>query len=191
MSEAGTQMKAHDCRRPRSAHQRASVGASLLVMGLLAAGCAQTARTVTDYNPTANFSRFHTYSWRINTPADRGLMDERIIQSVNRELQRKGLVQVDQGGDLEVTYLISVGQRLEMSFPQLDGVSWDDPNNPDWPFRNRPLYGQSTTAYGVPEGTIVIDLIDARKNQVVWRGISVDELNETNADLETQISFVT
>src|SRR5262245_6876769 len=105
-------MKAHDCRTARTVAKRVSVGASLLIMGSLAAACAQTARTVTNYDPSANFSRFHSYSWRKGTQVDRGLMDERITQSVNRELQRKGLVQVEQGGDLEVTYFVTVGERL-------------------------------------------------------------------------------
>jgi uncharacterized protein DUF4136 len=174
-------MKAHDCGRVRAVGRRASVGARLLIVGFLATACAQTARTVTNYDPSANFSRFHTYSWRQSTPTDRGLMDERIIQSVNRELKRKGLIQVEQGGDLEVRYFITVDERLD--------ISWDDLDSPYWSFWDRRLHGQ-TIAREVPEGTIVVDLIDARENQVVWRGVSVDELNERNGDLETQISFV-
>jgi hypothetical protein len=181
-SKQELRMKAHECSTARPVVERVGVAGRLLTMGMIAVGCAQTARTTTNFDPSTNFSGYRTYSWRAASRVDRGPMDERITRSVDRELQRKGLVQVPQSGDLEVSFFVSVDQRLD--------ISWDDLNSPYWSFWDRRLHGQ-TTAREVPEGTIVVDLFDGRKNRLVWRGVSVDELDAETGDLETRISFVT
>ncbi len=176
-------MTTHKGRTFSRFNSRSGVAAYLLLLGLLAAGCGPTAQVSTDYNAATNFSRFHTYSWRKGTISGNSLLDQRIVSSVNRELQKKGLREVAKGGDLNVTYHVSLERRLDV-------YGWDYLNGPYWSYWNRGFYGR-TEVREVPEGKIVIDLIDGRRNQLVWRGMSVDQLTRDEGDLESHISHVT
>ncbi|HEY2169126.1 MAG TPA: DUF4136 domain-containing protein, partial [Candidatus Angelobacter sp.] len=55
----------------------------------------------TDYDRSANFSQYKTYSWSGVRTSDPLLVD-RIKSAVNSTLSAKGLTQVDSGGDLTI-----------------------------------------------------------------------------------------
>ena len=38
---------------------------------------------------------------------------------------------------------------------------------------------------------MIVDLIDSKLNQIVWRGIATDELTSTESDIESQVGRVT
>lgn len=161
--------------RPQGRQLRA-----FLFLCCLTAGCGSPARTSVDFNPNADFGRYRTYSWRPGTPAPSSLMDERIVSSVNRELQRKGLSRVASGGDLKVTYHVSLERRLDVfSWDYLDGPYWTD----TWSMR--------TEVREIPEGRLIVDLIDSRRNQIVWRGVATDVLTSSETDMESRIGDVT
>jgi hypothetical protein len=147
---------------------------------LLGAGCGTPARTGVEYNPKANFHRYQTYSWRPGTPSASPLMDERIVNSVNHELQRKGLRPVANNGDLKVTYHVSLERRLDV-------VSWDYLDGPYW----TDYWARRTEVREIPEGRLIVDLIDSKLNQIVWRGIATDELTSTESDIESHVGRVT
>ncbi|MGH7466699.1 MAG: DUF4136 domain-containing protein [Longimicrobiales bacterium] len=166
-----------------SAHLRAGRGKAiqLLVLGWLCSGCGgSAARTEVDYNPDVDFKRFGTYSWRDGTPSPNSLIDQRIIDSVDRELRKKGLREVARGGDLRVTYHVSFDRKLEV-------YSWDYLAGPYW----SSTWARRTEVRAIPEGKLVVDLIDGRHNQIVWRGVAADELTASETDMESRISYVT
>jgi len=176
-------MMTHKRRTLWSGTARSAFPAYLLVLGFLAAGCGSTAQVSTEYNPSTNFSRFHTYSWRKGAGGGNSSLDERIVKAVNRELQKKGLREVAKDGDLGVTYYVSLEKKLDV-------YAWDYLNGPYWSYWNRGVYGP-TELREVPEGKVVVDLIDSQRNQLVWRGMSVDQLVRDEDDLEGHISYVT
>ena len=143
-------------------------------------GCGSRARTAVEYDPAINFKNYRTYSWQRGTPAPIGRMDQRIVRALDRELQKKGLQPVASGGDLEVSYHISVGRALEVA-------TWDYPTSAYW----TNTWGLRTDVQVIPEGLLVVDLIDGRRNQTVWRGVALDELSASETDLESKIGYVT
>ncbi|MGH7462500.1 MAG: DUF4136 domain-containing protein [Longimicrobiales bacterium] len=165
--------------------KRSRIMVGLLAIALVGAGCGTTARTSTGFDSGADFSRFHTYSWRNGTSAANGEVDKRIVDAVNRELQRKGLLETESGGDLAVLYHVSFERRLDIvAQDYLDGPYWRD-------WTRLPYAREVREIREIPEGTLVIDLVDARRNQLVWRGISVAELERDEEDLDRNIGFVT
>jgi hypothetical protein len=155
--------------------------APFVMLVLLMAGCGgSSARTGVDYDPKVNFRDYRTYSWRNGTPSANSLMDQRIIRSIERELRRKGLQEVSSGGDLRVAYHLSFDRRLEI-------FSWDYLSGPYW----SDTWSRRTEVRAVPEGLLVVDLIDGRRNQLVWRGVATDELTESETDMESRIGYVT
>src|ERR1700676_5813790 len=74
----------------------ASVGVALL---FASASFAQQVKT--DYDRSADFSQYKTYSWEKVQTQDPLLVD-RIKEAVNADLTAKGLTPVDSGGDVAI-----------------------------------------------------------------------------------------
>jgi hypothetical protein len=139
--------------------------AALAVLPLLV-GCA-TAQVSTDYNPAADFSGYHTFSWIAEAPQvndirlQSGLAATRIRTAVETVLEEKGFEMVASGGDFEVGWLASAEDRVQYStFNSMYGRG-----------RYGAYWQQTTTAHEYTEGTLVIDIFDAGTEELVWRGI--------------------
>ncbi len=152
----------------------------LILVALSIAACS-TLQTHSDWDPAANFSTFHTYQWKDATPLKNQLLDQRIVQSINQQLAAKGLRQVDSGGDLFVTYHGSVSEQLNMTTTGYGyGMGgWYGPG-----------YGgvgvQNTTVQQIPIGTLVVDLVDVKTNQMVWRSTASDDLKQSDNPQQAQ-----
>ncbi len=152
----------------------------LILVALAIAACS-TLQTHADWDPAANFSTFHTYQWKDATPLKNQLLDQRIVQSINQQLAAKGLRQVDSGGDLFVTYHGSVSEQLNMTTTGYGyGMGgWYGPG-----------FGgvgvQNTTVQQIPIGTLVVDLVDVKTNQMVWRSTASDDLKQSDNPQQAQ-----
>lgn len=152
-------------------------GAAAMV--LLGSALAQHIQT--DFDHQANFSQYKTYSWEAIKGAN-SLWDARIKEAVNAQLAAKGWTQVDSGGDVCIVAMkTSQTQRTLQTF--YDGLGGG------WGWRGFGGFGESTTTeQDYKEGTLVIDLYDAKTKQLIWRGSSEDtvsskaEKNEKNLD---------
>jgi hypothetical protein len=151
---------------------------ALLALMLLTAACS-SATVNTDFDPAVNFANFHTYSWRKGTPATNPLMDQRIIASVDTQLQAKGFRRVDSGGDVFVTYHASIGHELDVQTVDYGG-----------PYRCWGGCTQSTTVRPVKIGTLVVDLVDAKRNTLTWRGIASDAISSNPQETARKIDQV-
>ena len=77
----------------------------VMLATLLMAGSAAAQKVATDYDHSANFSNFKTYTWTASkNPAEDPLRNQRIIENIDRQLAAKGLQKVDGEADLHVTY---------------------------------------------------------------------------------------
>jgi hypothetical protein len=121
----------------------------------------------TDYDRSANFSQYKTYSWSNVKTADPLLVD-RIKNAVNSTLSAKGLKQADSGGDLTIN-------AMEIT---KDQQTLDTFYNGGFGGRRFGGFGDATTTtetYRI--GTLVVDLVDTQSKELVWRGSSSDTLS--------------
>ena len=124
----------------------------------------------TDYDRSANFSQYKTYSWSSVKTKDPLLVD-RIKGAVNFALAAKGLTQVDSGGDLTINAMeITENQQTLNTFYNggFGGWRWGG-------------FGDATTTtetYKV--GTLVVDLFDTQSKDLVFRGSSTDTLSNNS-----------
>jgi len=153
---------------------------SLILMTGLAA-CAPSATVNTDFDPTADFTAPKTYSWREGTKLPNPLMEQRIVNAVDAQLQAKGLQRVEEGGDLWVTYHASAEESMDIQS-----------------FETGSPYGcwggcmssTSTTVRPVTTGTLIVDLVNAKTNQLMWRGAGSDTITGDPEDTERTINEV-
>jgi hypothetical protein len=135
----------------------------------------------TDFDHQANFSQYKTYSWQEIKPAN-SLWDARIKSAVDAQLTAKGWTQVPSGGDVALVAIKATEtQRSLQTF--YDGFGGG------WGWRGFGGMGQATTTeQDYKEGTLVVDMYDAKTKQLIWRGSTEDALsnkaekNEKNLD---------
>ena len=153
------------------------VGFVLMGMMLLFAGRVSAGQVKTDYDRSANFGQYKTYSWEQVKTKD-PLNVDRIKNSVNAALAAKGWTQVDSGGDVSV-------MAVEITRNQQTLNTYYDGFGGGWRWRGFGGMGEATTTtetYKV--GTLVVDLFDAKTKQLAWRGSSSDTLsNNSNKNI--------
>ncbi len=149
---------------------RGKIASSLGLALILAAGLAADVKT--DYDRSADFGRFRTYSWQKVRTAD-PLLNDRIISAVDSALAAKGLTRTEEGGDLAVVAIeMTRDQQTLNTFYNNFGGGWR------WGGWGGGGFGTSTTnveTYKV--GTLVVDLFDGKSKGLVWRGSASDTIS--------------
>jgi Domain of unknown function (DUF4136) len=157
-------------------------GIVLALMGivLVVAGRSSAQQVKTDYDRSANFGQYKTYSWKQVKTSDPLLVD-RIKNSVNAALGAKGWTQVDSGGAVSICAIeITQDQQTLNTFYDGFGGGWG------WRrFGGGGLGDATTTTETYKVGTLVIDLFDTKTKQLIWRGTSSDTLsNNSNKNIQ-------
>ena len=150
--------------------ERRRIGACWIgsILGLAVAACATT-HVRTDHDPRANFAGYRTFAVKEGQVVNNGVVDphdtlvrDRINAALRQELAHKGL-QSAQNPDLIVTYTAGARSRREVE------AVWADQDIGWYPV---PTYGNDVWVEMEPESTLVIDVIDARTNKLVWRSVA-------------------
>lgn len=157
---------------------------TVLFLATLAPSFAQHVQT--DFDHQATFSQYKTYSWQEIKPPN-SLWDSRIKNAVDAQLAAKGWTEIAEGGDVAIVAIkMTQTQRTLQTFYDGFGGGWG------WRrfgggFGNS--FGESTTTeQDYKEGTLVVDMYDAKSKQLIWRGSAEDTLsdkaekNEKNLD---------
>lgn len=147
----------------------------LMGMMFLFAGIASAQQVKTDYDRSANFAQYKTYTWEHVKTKD-PLDADRIKSAVNAALSAKGWTQVESGGDVSIVAMeITSNQQTLNTFYDGLGGGWG------WRRFGGGGFGEATTTtetYKV--GTVVVDLFDAKSKQLIWRGNSSDTLSNNS-----------
>lgn len=141
--------------------------ATLAVVFFSIAALAQ--KVVTDYDHSANFSQYHTYSWGHVHSSD-PLYEQRIRDAVDHDLQAKGWQPAPAGGDVTLTAVLIKRNQNEYStfYTGLGG---------GWRWRGWGGGMTTTTVDRIPVGTLIVDIYDTNSKQLVWRGEAHDQLS--------------
>jgi hypothetical protein len=132
----------------------------------------------TDYDHSATFGQYKTYSWEKVQTKDPLLVD-RIKSAVKSALTAKGWTEVPSGGDVEV-FAIETTQNQQTLDTFYNGFG----GGRRWGFGGG-FGGATTTVETYKVGTLVVDLFDAKTEKVIWRSSSSDTLSD-KADKNTK-----
>lgn len=159
-----------------------------LVLGVFAAGCAGPSKVLTDSDPSVEFSAFRTFAFTGLTDRDQGgvldnsLLRKRIEAMVGQQLTAKGLQQVglEERSDLLVHFWVGVKdkQRVENTGMPAGAYGGRYGWGPNYPYGGRygagaGYYGGDVTTYEYQEGTLIVDLVESAKKELVWRATIV------------------
>lgn len=115
-----------------------------------------------------NFAAFKTYRWvQPVRPSANPLMDQRITAAIESELSAKGLEKVEGPSDLLVTYKPGIRQQRSATAIGMGAG------------RYRMGGGMATINQNVSNvGTLLVDIRDAKTQQLIWRGTAADTLSD-------------
>lgn len=137
-----------------------------LVVALSAplAGCSSIS-TSHDYDTNYDFSALKYYTW-IDGTGDIGINElnlRRVRAAVNRVLGAKGYVEATENLDFLVAIHGDTRSKVSVSQRQYGRGGWYGPGGVE--------------VYQYEEGRLLIDIVDARKNELVWRGSATKVLS--------------
>lgn len=131
----------------------------------IAAGCSPTSQVFTDYDRDAHISRYQTFGWlsplsieaRNNPLYYNELNDKRIKNAVVIQLESHNY-KYSEDPDIMIHYHIIIEDKTVMR---------TDP----YGYYYGPYWMRSEiSVYEYQEGTLIIDMMDAKTDNLVWRG---------------------
>ena len=135
-----------------------------------------------DYDKTANFATFKTYAHKDGTKVGQPLIDERIVAAIDAQMAAKGFTKSETNPDVFVVYHVAFDKQKDISTFSSGYAGGYGPYG--WGYGGG--WGGGTTSTQVRDilvGTMVVDLADAKKAQLAWRGMAVKEV-QTQASPE-------
>jgi len=157
------------------------------VLLMASAACAPALKVGYDYDRDANFTAYHTYDWLSGEQektgdmrTDNSAVDMRIRMAVGAQLLSKGYRRLyDEKPDFYVTYHIGLKDMAPTVSTQYysNGMA----GRPfSYSADTRSTGSEKPTINEAPAyltGSLLIDIIDAASNQLVWRGIAAAEVD--------------
>ncbi|MDX2474055.1 MAG: DUF4136 domain-containing protein [Candidatus Krumholzibacteria bacterium] len=152
------------------------VPTTLIFVLLWALGGCSSMSVTYDYDNNVTWEGLKTYAWLASTnemsenPAkdsmSGGLLDKRIRAAVDWEMEQRGIKTGDDP-DLLIKYYLGAEQKVQVT---------------DWGYRYSDYYwgygGRQIDVYQFTQGTLVIDIIDAKTKALIWRGTATDTVDE-------------
>lgn len=145
------------------------------------AGCASTPKPRTDYDPGADFSSYKSYSFVKLTGTDQAHYQSLITQhfktALRREMDARGYLYSESEPDLLVNFNARLDDKIRVSSYPSTSMYYGYRGYGAWGG-----YGSYTDVRQYTQGTVNIDLIDARRQQLVWEGVVVGTVREDALD---------
>jgi Domain of unknown function (DUF4136) len=136
-------------------------------LGIAMLGTIAVAQSVNyDYDRSADFTKFKTYTWVRGTELKDELNHKRVVRAIDTELAAKGLSLVERNADVLVAYHANFDENLQING---NSAGFGGPR-----FGN--ISGTATTQR-IVTGTLVVDIMDAGTRAMVWRGLAEHDLN--------------
>jgi hypothetical protein len=151
-----------------------------MILAVLAGSCA-TPKIGYDYDRGADFSRYHTYAWVSSAQQatgdrrlDSSLVDSRIRTAIVTELRAKGYIKATNSTpDFLVSYHAGMKDMMK-------GASTQN-------YIGDRAHGTFTTISDIQpynEGSLMIDIVDAPSQQLIWQASAQAEIDQNLAPKE-------
>ena len=152
----------------------------VVLLGALLIALPLRARTVVDFDPNLDYSKYKTYAYLggienlVSMLVNPDLIDIRLHHSISRELDKRGLREVNpqEHPDLLVRYWANASSAVDVAVTGNWG-QYGAYVSSYWGY----LYND-VTASSQKEGALVIDLIDPKTKNLAWRLYLVRKISE-------------
>ena len=148
---------------------------AILAAALMGTASAFAGNVQTDYDHSANFSQYKTYSWGKVKTTDPFFVT-RVQDAVNQHLQAKGWTLAPTGGAVTIFATDNIHDQKEIQ-TMYDGLGGG------WGGGWGPGFGtgvSTTTTTNQNVGNLVIDMFDGNSKNILWRGLATENLSSND-----------
>ena len=165
---------------------RSRVRFNLLFTIVLVATAAHAQKIKVEYDKSLDFSKFKTYAIDPNGETAKPMLRLAIQGAVEDDLNKRGLTKVAGNPDVYVQVFGASEHDITGHYHDpVYGGAIPPLNSGITLWHNIP--GTVTTVV-IPKGTLVIDIVDAGKKELVWRGIAKAKLSDNREKLLDQVN---
>jgi len=158
-----------------------------------------------DYDREINFTRLNTFDWKSeseysgsNGLAKNSLFEKRLKKAVEAELVAKNLSKQANSPDFLIAYSVAVEDKVDVRSDRFGyGYGYGySPGYYGFGYRSRYYgFGYGSGYYGnggqygyqYKEATLILDFIDPASNELLWRGVYIDEIDDSGIIKEDKI----
>ncbi|HSD17946.1 MAG TPA: DUF4136 domain-containing protein [Thermomonas sp.] len=159
---------------------------TVLIAAVLASGCATTQKfeLTSDYDRSTDFSGYRTFGFiqplGTDTTGYESLVTQTLKAATRREMEARGYTYAETGADLLLNFNAKLEKQTRVT--QMPYMS-----APYYAYRGGFYggwagYGNETRVTQYDEGTLNIDLVDARRKQLVWEGVAVGRITQEHRE---------
>jgi len=154
-----------------------------LLSAILLAGCSSGAKIVANSDPLADFGAFKTYDFYEPLSSDRGntrsIISNHFIAAAAKELEARGLKRAAGNADLLVDFGVSTQEKIRVSNQPTTSMTMHRGRGRagTWGGYSMGMSTQQVTQS--TEGTAAIDVIDRKKNQLVWEAAATGRVTDS------------
>jgi len=147
---------------------------ALAAVAALGLPACSTLKTSTDYKPGTSFSQYKTFGWKDVDEIKNAILDERIKSAVSAQLTAKGWTRNDTSPDIWVVPHARLSKQTQIN---TYNTGWG--YGYGWRGYGGGMGTTTSTVSEIPVGTLIIDLVDVKQKELVWRGTASDTISET------------
>jgi len=161
---------------PEKRHFTAAVLIGIWLLG----GCASQPKVYSNADSRVDFANYSTYAFLSELATDRAsyesLETSYMKVAVSQELDRRGMAYQPEQPDLLVNFYILTKEKIQSRTVPTAGAYYDyrDPFYEPW--GEYPAYETRITQY--TEGTVQVDVVDARTRKLIWEGAVVGRVTD-------------
>lgn len=160
-----------------------------ITLSIVAASCGSTLKVTNDYDKSANFSNYKTFSiYRVKTIGSVSQLNaDRIVNSIKAEMVAKGFNYVESNGDLTINAITILKDKKAVS-ATTNYYGYGGLYRPYGYYGGMGMpSGISVSTYNYKDGSLTIEMVDTRTTKMVWQGIGNKEIDSPSKDPDTAI----
>lgn len=163
---------------------RFATAAALAAVALLLAGCATTPKVNirSTVDSSADFSQYRSFGFVEKMGTDsanyESLVTAALKNAARRQLEARGLAYSATSPDLLVNFNGKFDEKLRVTQTPSVTMGMGYYGYRGGIYSTWPMYPQETNVDQYTEGTLNVDVVDARRRQLVWEGVAVGRVTE-------------
>ncbi len=149
---------------------------AVAVAALLVAACASVPTIRSERDQTVDFTSYRDFGFVEKPGTDRdgyaSLVTRALKQSTRRQMEARGYRYVESGGELLVNFNANLADRVDITPKAQPKMHYYDYRGyVTWP-------GYDVVVDQYKEGTLNIDVVDARRRQLIWEGVAIGRVTD-------------
>ena len=145
---------------------------------VLLSGCATGPKVYTNEDPLANFVSYRTFAFEKPLGTDRpggqtSIISSHLMRATQGEMERRGYRYDPKNPDLVVNFFLNTQEKIQARSTPTTGYGYGH--------YRRGYYGTwggyETTVTQYTEGTLNVDIVEVKRDQLVWEGVAVGRVS--------------